>query len=139
MKAIATVLLGILVVISFGVLWSLHNPAKSAPMTQVQQVTGKEEHQIDLAKAIKLIKKHKANPAALSVKGGFFARSAFEKILSQEGCIGIRYYYAATDENIPTLVLVGVDAKGVDMQTGYVMEVSRPCPPFCDGASELEK
>ena len=35
------------------------------------------------------------------------------------------------------LVLVGVDAKGQDMQTGMIMERAYTCPPFCGNASEL--
>jgi hypothetical protein len=141
MKTTATLLLGILVVLCFGVLWSLHNPANSAPIVQDQQLTGKEDHQVDLVTAVRLIKNHKSNLKALSAsaKGGLFARSAFDKILAQPGVVGIRYYYAQKDAGTPTLVLVGVDAKGQDIQTGIIMERQLDCPPWCSGPSELDQ
>jgi hypothetical protein len=81
--------------------------------------------------AVRFIKNHKSNLKAPSIKGGFFARNAFDKILAQPGVVGIRYYYAQTDQGTPTLVLIGVDGKGQDMQTGVMMENATPCPPFC--------
>jgi hypothetical protein len=140
MKTTATLLLGILVVLCFGVLWSLHNPAHSTPIVQDQQLTGKEDHQVDLVTAVRLIKNHRSNLKALSAsrQGGLFARSAFDKILAQPGVVGIRYYYAQTDAGSPTLVLVGVDGKGQDIQTGLLMERALECPPWCPN-SELSK
>ena len=138
MKTTRTLILGILVVLCFGLLWALNSPAKSLPTSQTQQLTGNEDHQVDLATAVRFIKNHRSNLKAPSIKGGFFARNAFEKILAQPGVIGIRYYYAQTDEGTPTLVLVGVDVKGQDIQTGLIMERISPCPPFCF-ESELAK
>ena len=67
------------------------------------------------------------------------ALHAVDKILAQPGAVGIRYYYAQTDDGNPTLVLVGVDAKGQDMQTGVIMERGVLCPPFCYSESEFMK
>jgi len=139
MKTTGTLILSILVVLCFGLLWALNGPAKSAPASQAQQLTGNENHQVDLVTAVRYIKNHKSNLKAPSINGGFFGRNAFDKILAQPGVIGIRYYYAQTDDGISTLVLVGVDAKGQDIQTGLIMERSLPCPPFCGAASELTK
>jgi|WetSurMetagenome_2_1015567.scaffolds.fasta_scaffold14981_2 hypothetical protein len=139
MKTTGIVVLGILVVLCFGLLWSFHNPAKSTPSSQDQQLTGNENHQIDLVTAVRFIRNHKSNLKAPSLKGGFFGRNAFEKILAQPGVIGIRYYYAQTDDGNPTLVLVGVDGKGQDIQTGLIMERALLCPPFCAAESELTK
>ena len=139
MKTTRTLILGILVLLCFGLLWALNGPAKSASTSQDQQLTGNENHQVDLATALRFIKNHKSNLKAPSIKGGFFARNAFEKILAQPGVIGIRYYYAQTDDGIPTLVLVGVDGKGQDIQTGLIMERILACPPWCDVVSELTR
>jgi hypothetical protein len=138
MKITGTLILGILVVICFGMLWAFHNPAKSTPALQDQQLTANGDHQVDLVTALRLIKNHKSNLKAPSTKGGFFSRNAFEKILAQEGAIGIRFYYAQKDDGTPTLVLVGVDAKGQDIQTGLIMERTLDCPPWCPD-SELSK
>jgi hypothetical protein len=147
MKITGIFVLGILVVICFGLLWAYNGPGKNVPALQDQQTMTNAaintNHQVDLGTALRLIKNRKANLQASSVatqiNGGFFARSAFEKILAQPGAVGIRYYYAQNDDGTPTLVLVGVDAKGQDMQTGSIMDRIIPCPPFCDGASELAR
>ena len=143
MKTTGIFVLGILVVLCFGLLLALNGPAKSASTSQDQQVLSSAQinadHQVDLVTALRFIKNHKSNLKAPSINGGFFARNAFDKILAQPGVVGIRYYYAQTDEGAPTLVLVGVDAKGQDMQTGSIMERIIPCPPLCDNASELTK
>jgi hypothetical protein len=142
MKTTRTLILGILVALCFGLLWAFHGPAKSAPASQDQQVLSSAQinadHQVDLVTAVRFINNYKSNLKVPSIKGGFFARSAFDKILAQSGVVGIRYYYAQTDEGTPTLVLVGVDGKGQDIQTGVIMEKISPCPPFCF-ESELAK
>jgi hypothetical protein len=135
MKATGLFILSILVILCFGLLWALDSPANSTP---APQLTANEDHQVDLATALQLIKNHKSSRAASAVKGGFFSRVAFEKILSQPGVIGIRYYYAQKNDGTPTLVLVGVDAKEQDMQSGLIMERSIDCPPWCSN-SELSK
>jgi hypothetical protein len=141
MKTTGTFILAILVVICFGMLWAFHSPVKSAPAPQDQQLTANGDHQVDLVTALRFIKNHKSNlkSSTAAVKGGFFARNAFEKILAQPGVIGIRFYYAQKDDGSPTLILVGVDAKGQDIQTGLLMERTIDCPPWCPGASELTR
>jgi hypothetical protein len=143
MKTTGTLVLGILVVLCFGFLWAFHAPAKSISTAQDQQDLSSAQinadHQVDLVTALRFIKNHRSNLKAPSIKGGFFARSAFDKILAQTGVMGIRYYYAQMDDGTPTLVLVGVDVKGQDIQTGVIMERISPCPPFCNVASEFAK
>ncbi len=102
-----------------------------------QKPTGKEDHSISLADAAKFTARFRAKAEKGTVIGGYFGRDAIEKILAQEGCIGIRYYFAETDDGKPTLVLVGVDADGNDMAKGVLAEVSWPCPPFCGEQNTL--
>lgn len=104
-----------------------------------QQFTGTENHIITLDQAAKYIQNYTSSPTAPTTKGGLFAKSAFDKILSQPGCIGIRYYYAKKDNGTPTLVLVGVDAGGNDLTVGPMAEDPFPCPPFCGSPSPLNK
>ena len=140
MKTAGFVVLGILVMLCFG-LPSAGAQEKDTSASQAQVFTGNEKHDIDLATAVKMIQKYRASveDTVSAIKGGFFGRNAFEKILAQEGCVGIRYYYAQNDSGVPALVLVGVDAKGQDMQTGVLMEIGWPCPPFCSSTSELSR
>jgi hypothetical protein len=104
-----------------------------------QQITGTENHIITLDQAVKYIQNYTFSPTAPTTKGGLFARSIFDKILSQPGCIGVRYYYAKKDDGTPTLVLVGVDAGGNDLPGGILGEDSFPCPPFCGAPGQLNK
>lgn len=107
--------------------------------TVIAQYTGNENHTITLDQAAKYVQNFKNNPTAPAIKGGYFGRNIFEKILAQTGCVGIRYYYAKMDDGSPTLVLVGVDGNGHDMTQGVLGEVIIPCPPFCDSPNQLNK
>ena len=103
-----------------------------------QQLTGNENHVITLDQAVKLVQNYQASPRVPSIKGGYFSRAIFEKILAQSGCVGVRYYYAQKDDGSPTLVLVGVDNTANDMTSGVLGDITVPCPPFC-GTSMLNK
>jgi hypothetical protein len=107
---------------------------------QVPRVyTGKENHVVSLDHAVKYIQNFTEKPTAPSIKGGYFGRSIFEKLLSQDGCVGIRYYYARTDSGVATIVLVGVDSSGNDLYKGILAEESQPCPPWCPASNPLNK
>jgi hypothetical protein len=105
---------------------------------QQQQVTGNENHVITLDQAIKFVQNHQMSPRVPSIKGGYFGRSIFDKILAQSGCVGVRFYYAQKDDGTSTLVLVGVDNMSNDMTGGVLGDVVIPCPPYC-GTSVLNR
>lgn len=90
--------------------------------------------------------------------GARFDRIAFDNLLSQPGCAGIRIYMgmelpgAKDTPSRWTYVLVGTDAKGNDMVArgsamadgdsaegdgGGTEEWPLPCPPLCDVSSPL--
>jgi hypothetical protein len=106
---------------------------------QQQKFTGNENHMITLDAATRYIQNYSSKPAVPSIKGGYFGRNIFERILAQEGCVGIRYYYAKTDSGASTLVLVGVDTTGNDLVGGVIGETTIPCPPYCPGSSPFYK
>jgi len=66
-----------------------------------------------------------------------FHRDAFDRILAQPGCVGIRSYPGLTDANEPTMVLVGVDAAGNDMVDGALAQFAEPCPTNCSDTNVL--
>ena len=66
----------------------------------------------------------------------FFGREILERILSQEGCMGIRIYYGIDEDNKKQLVLVGADSEQND-QTELVADLSWPCPLTCSVANPL--
>ena len=96
----------------------------------------KKDHRISLAEASELTRGHrKAQPNV--PHGGFFHREAFESLLGQKGCAGIRIYRAQGAQGTHHFVLVGVDGEGKDMTGDGCMEKCYPCPPYCDEASPL--
>ena len=64
--------------------------------------------------------------------GHFFGRELLTKLLNQEGCTGIRFYYGLRDD-VPQLLAVGADQEGNDQldPTHHVVDDSKPCPPYC--------
>jgi len=103
----------------------------SAGARQPQQFNGSENHVITLDQAVKLVQNYQTSPRVPSIKGGYFGRNIFDKILSQSGCVGIRFYYAQKDDGTSTIVLVGVDNMSNDMTGGVLGDITVPCPPYC--------
>ncbi len=96
----------------------------------------KRDHKISLAEATDLVKRHKKDNPKID-HGGSFHREAFEAILAQPRCAGIRVYRGKAETGTHHFVMVGVNADGVDMSEGEIMERCYPCPPFCDETSSL--
>ena len=69
-------------------------------------------------------------------KAHFYGRDILKKLLDQEGCMGIRIYYALDEKGQKQLVLVGADADGNDIQ-GTVVDTGKICPPDCDTGGVL--
>jgi hypothetical protein len=44
-----------------------------------------------------------------------YGKTVLEKILSQKGCVGIRFYFAKDKDGKQTLIFVGVDKDGKDI------------------------
>ncbi len=61
----------------------------------------------------------------------FLGKEKILELLSQEGCVGIRFYYAINDSGEKILVLAGADSNENDMENGLILENGYPCPPFC--------
>ena len=110
----------------------------SAGARQPQQFSGNENHAITLDQAVKLVQNYQTSPRVPSIRGGYFGRNIFDKILAQSGCVGVRFYYAQKDDGSSTMVLVGVDNMTNDMTGGILGDIVIPCPPYC-GTSVLNK
>ena len=96
-------------------------------------------HEVSLDSAKKFIGNLKKDAMQMKIKGGMFYREIFDKMLAQKGVVGLRFYFGKTDDGNPTLVAVAVDSTGNDMTKGVLAESICPCPPYCDGTSELAK
>lgn len=96
----------------------------------------KKDHRISLTEATELTKAHrKHDPKAGHAE--FFHREAFEALLQQPGCAGIRIYHGRGQGGEHHSVMVGVDGNGSDLTAGGIMQQSLPCPPYCDNDSAL--
>lgn len=71
-----------------------------------------------------------------------FDRDAFDILLAQTGCVGIRIYYGMVSSKKVHAVIVGVDSNDADIifpetQLSKIVEESRRCPNDCPPASDL--
>jgi len=114
-------------------------------------------HQIPVSDAAALTLRWRRNRPTGGFNGGRFDRVAFDEILAQQGCAGVRIYMALHDPADPThsnepslwtFVLVGTDAQGNDITTipatggslnadGNTGQNPYPCPPTCGGPGPL--
>ena len=76
-----------------------------------------------------------------------FDRAAFDQLLAQEGCVGIRIYYGMDEESNVKLVAVGVDENDQDIlkansninqiksaetdEPVFALSDGLRCPPYC--------
>ena len=97
--------------------------------------TGKEDHSISLQDAADLTRNYR-NATLVGIKGHFFGKDTIERILAQEGCVGLRLYHAVENGN-HTLVMVGTDAKEDDLVNGEIAQFAPPCPPNCGQLNAL--
>ena len=100
--------------------------------------TGNEDHEISLQDAADLTANYRAQFTSTGyIKGEYFGKTAIETVLAQEGCVGIRIYYGLNSENVPKLVIVGVNEYEDDMTTGTILDMGVLCPPTCGVTNDL--
>ncbi|MCI0707458.1 MAG: hypothetical protein L0Y80_08255 [Ignavibacteriae bacterium] len=99
--------------------------------------TGKEDHGISLDQASKQTRRYRESRPKHGIKGGYFSRTAFEKILAQANCVGIRVYFGLHEDGTPTMVLAGVTEDGNDIDQGLLSDDHLPCPPYCGADNPL--
>ena len=96
--------------------------------------TGNEQHQITTETALRYVGNYHSMSGE-QMTAGFMGRNIFEKILAQDGAVGIRIYNARLENGAPTYVIVGVDKDGNDLIGGVIGEDVLNCPPVCGGIS----
>lgn len=113
---------------------SVLNPPLSGSGLVVQAVS---HHQISLEDAARLTFNYRSRKAPGQPHGGFFGKAALQRVLSQPGCTGIRFWFGVSEDSIRNLVMLGVNQYGMDMFHGALLEMSSLCPPLCDKANPL--
>jgi hypothetical protein len=99
--------------------------------------TGNEKHDITLDDAAKLTANYRSSAGAKALLGSYFSIAGINKILDQDGCIGIRIYYGLTDSGEKCFVLSGVTSNGDDLYDGQLAEYGIGCPPRCSRSNPL--
>jgi hypothetical protein len=99
--------------------------------------TGNEAEQISLATAAAWTANYRAVAPAGAPLAHFFGKNIILQILDQEGCKGIRIYFAKDDDGKKQLVIVGADAEENDLYEGIIAERSIWCPPVCSTPNPL--
>jgi len=67
----------------------------------------------------------------------FVGKDKLQKILEQDDCVGVRFYYGIGDDNKKNLIAVGATSDQNDMVDGIIVEKFLPCKPACSSANDL--
>lgn len=94
---------------------------------------GTEGAPIALEKAAEWTANYRASVPEGTTKAHYIGKDGLNEILTQDGCMGIRIYYAIDDNGKKQIVLVGANADENDM-TELVYDATLPCPHICDNA-----
>ncbi len=100
--------------------------------------TGNEAEEFPLGTAAEWTKNYRDTIEKGDTIAHFFGRNIIEQILAQEGCMGIRIYYALDENGKKQLIIVGADAHENDQYQQTIAERSLNCPPFnCSSENPL--
>jgi hypothetical protein len=112
------------------------NGARASSNEKSIRFTGNEGRYITVAQG-KAWTRNFRRASSGGVKAHFFGQAKLNGVLNQTGCAGIRMYHAIDATEARQLVLVGVNGDGVDLTTGLILDMSVPCPSYCDTKSSL--
>jgi hypothetical protein len=97
-----------------------------------------QDHSISLQEAETMTKRFRDNQSSTTyIKSELFGADAIKDIFSQADCVGVRIYYGMDKQDVPKLIIVGVNQSGDDLYNGLLVEKGLTCPPDCDTTSPL--
>jgi hypothetical protein len=99
--------------------------------------TGNEGAVITLAEGAEMTANYRATINVGDTIGHAFGKNLVNVILGQNGCKGLRMYYALNSKGEDQLVLVGVDVNGDDIANGIIVDCSVKCPVDCSKSNSL--
>lgn len=95
-------------------------------------------HEISLQEAKEMTHAYQNEPTfqglTVSCKIG---KEAYQELMNQDGCAGVRTYFAKNESGKLTIVVVGVDDNGNDMTDGVLLNRALLCPNACPTNSSL--
>lgn len=97
---------------------------------------GTEGMAMDPEQAVAWTAKYRETEGENATKANFYGREILQKLLDQDGCMGIRIYYAIDENGQKQMVLVGVDAEGNDI-IEMIVDGGIVCPPYCTVTGNL--
>ncbi|GLH72619.1 hypothetical protein GETHLI_11210 [Geothrix limicola] len=94
-------------------------------------------HSISKSEITQLVRAFQVQAAPDELHSSMYHRSAFEHVLDQPDCAGIRIYLARHNDGQDCMVFVGVTAVGDDLTAEHAKfaQAGQNCPPFCFDAS----
>lgn len=101
---------------------------------------GSDAGPLDLNLAKSWVAKFKGSVGPDEIQSRYFGRDVIDQILAQQGCTGLRIYYAINDGGEKVLIISGVDSTGTDMlpvsptlvaDENTLADASLPCPGYC--------
>ncbi|WP_018478954.1 hypothetical protein [Pontibacter roseus] len=101
------------------------------------KITGKEGGPVDRAIAKRWAARYRRAGRG-AVNCHIFGRERILELLNQEGCMGVKIYYALNEQDEQQLLLVATDVDGNNMEDGLIMDKSSTCPPDCSGSGDLD-
>lgn len=63
--------------------------------------------------------------------------AAYQEVMVQPECVGIRTYFALNEQGKLTVVVVGIDNNGDDLTNGVLLNKAYGCPAECPTNSPL--
>jgi hypothetical protein len=94
------------------------------------------DHAISLPEAATMTRRWRLQHPK-SEKGGSFDAEQVRALLAQPGAVALRYYHGVNEDGSYAIILVAVDAAGLDLADQVLLERHLPCPPYCDPFSDL--
>lgn len=98
---------------------------------------GNEGDFITLREGSEMTKRYRNTIQPGEVIGGFMGKEKIKKILAQNECVGIRFYFAKDENNENTIVIVGADGNENDLVNGLIADKIIKCPPNCSSSNSL--
>jgi len=94
---------------------------------------------ISLEDAVHWTTNHRNSSNFNGIHGQYYGKARIASILQQEGCTGLRVYYAIDEQDVPVLVLIGTNEAGDDIESELILERGIICPPYCgEGTNSLQ-